>query len=311
MISIGAFLDDVVKRGGTDLHLMGGSPPLARVRGELVPLRELPLESKDLEPLLVELLSAAQRNRLAQELDVGFSFAHQQVARFRASYFFKRGGLGAIFRLIPFEVPSLGELGAPEILWQLAERPSGLVVYAGPASSGKSTTLAAMVDHVAKSRACHVLTIEDPIEFVHVPSERAQITQREIVTHVPTVAIALRNAFRENVDVVQTPELDTAESFRLALELAAAGVLVFATVRTDSVASALERFVSSTPDAEQAEIRELLAATFVGGVAQQLVRAPDGKGKRAVHEMLPASARVSDLLRQTTFDPSALAPLSA
>ena len=247
--------------------------------------------------MLFELLSPAQHARLQTELDLDFAHSHKGTARFRANYFNKATGLGAVFRLVPSRVLTLDELSCPEVLWRLADRRGGLILVTGPSGSGKSTTLAAMIDHINKTRACHILTIEDPIEFVHEPL-RAQITHREVGVHAPSFAAAIRSAGRDDPDVVLIGELTSTETMKLALQLATTGILVFATVHTNGAASTLERMINAFPAEEQPQIRGLLAESLVGLVAQQLIRTADGKSRVAVHEILTGSPAVSAMIRE-------------
>ena len=298
MPKLDALFDEVVKRGGSDMHLAVGYPPLARVRGELVALREGAFEGPELEQALVELLTPLQLARLGTDLDLDFAHTHQGTARFRANYFSKSSGLAAVFRLVPTRVLTLAELGCPEVLWRLADRRAGLVIVSGPTGAGKSTTLAAMLDHINKTRACHILTIEDPVEFVHEPL-RAQITQREVGVHTPSFAAAMRTAGRENPDVVLVGALRTPEVVKLALQLASYGVLVFATARTNGVAATLEWIVNAFPAEEHSQVRGMLAESLVGVVAQQLLLSSDGKTRLAIHEILVGSPAVSSLVRES------------
>ena len=298
MPKIDALFDDLVKRGGTDMHLGAGYPPLGRIRGELLPMREGLVEAKELEEVLLELISGPQRARLQANLELDFAHAHRDTARFRASYFTKSSGLGAVFRLVPIRVLTLAELGCPEVLWRLADRRSGLILVTGPAGSGKSTTVAAMLDHINKTRACHILTIEDPIEFVHEPL-RAHITHREIGLHAPSFATAMRSAARENPDVVLVSELRTPETIKIALQLASQGILVFATAQTNGAAATVDRIIGAFPADEQPQVRGMLAESLVGAVSQQLLRAADAKTRVAVHEILIGSAAVSAMVRES------------
>ena len=297
MPKLDAIFDDLVKRGGSDLHLAVGQPPLARVRGELVALREAAFERAELEDGLVELLSPLQRARLASELDLDFAHVHKGTARLRANYFSSASGMAAVFRLVPTRVLTLAELGCPEVLWRLADRRAGLVLVTGPTGSGKSTTLAAMIDHINKTRACHILTIEEPVEFVHEPL-RAQITHRDVGLHTPTFESAMRAAGRENPDVVLVGELRSPAVIRLALQLASYGVLVFATARSNGAVTTLERIVSTFGIEEQVQVRGMLAEGLAGVVAQQLLFTTDGKSRVAVHEILVGSPAVSALVRE-------------
>ncbi|MDB4947269.1 MAG: Twitching motility protein PilT [Labilithrix sp.] len=296
MPKIDALLDDLVKRGGTDLHLAGGYSPLARIRGELAPLREGLVDAKELEEVLFELVSASQRARLGANLDLDFAYVHRELARFRASYFQKSTGLSAVFKLIPVRPLTLAELACPEALWRLADRRHGLVLVAGPTASGKSTTVSALLDHINKTRACHVVTIEAPVEIVHEPL-RAQITQREVGSDTASFAAALRTAAREDADVVMVADVSEPEAAALALELAASGRLVIATLPANGAVQALERFVQVFPDLEHARVRGLVADSLAGVVSQQLVRAIDGKGRVAAHEILIGTPETEALVR--------------
>jgi twitching motility protein PilT len=294
---IDGLFDEVLKRGASDLHLGGGYPPYARIRGDLVALREAAVDAKELEEVLFELLTPAQRARLQAEHQLDFAHAHKTTARVRANYFAKSSGLGAVFRLVPSRVLTLAELGCPEVLWRLADRRAGLVLVTGPAGAGKSTTLAAMIDHINKTRASHILTIEDPIEFVHEPL-RAQITHREIGVHASTFSAAMRSAVRENPDIVMISDLRTAESMKLALQLAGSGILVFAMVQTNGAAATIDRILNAALVDEQPQVRGGLADSLVGIVAQQLVRTADGKSRVAVHEVLVGSPAVAAMIRE-------------
>lgn len=299
--AIEALFEEVVNRGGSDLHLAVNQPPLARIRGEITPLRDAPIPAKELEELLLGLVTTAQRTKLAAELELDLALTYKDVARFRATLYVKHPGIAGTFRLVPARVPSLAELGCPEVLWKLADRRSGLVVLAGPGSCGKTTTLAAIVDHVNKTRACHVLTIESPIEFVH-EAHRAQITQREIGAHAPSLAAALRDAARQNADVVVVSEVHTPEEIELVLRLAESGVLVLTTVASSSAAGTLERWLSAFDTQPQGRIRSLLADVLAGVVVQHLVRAADSKTRLAVHEILVGTAPVAAAIREAKLE---------
>jgi twitching motility protein PilT len=297
MARLDAFFDALLEKKGSDLHLGIGYPPLARARGELVPLREAPLVAAEMEPLLYEILTPEQKTRFTEELDLDFAYGFGQKARFRANYFHKTTGPAAVFRTIPTEVKTLEELGCPDAIRRLAERRAGLVLVTGPTGSGKSTTLAAMIDHINKTRACHVLTIEDPIEFVH-KSQRAQVTHREVGQDASSFAVAIRNAGREDADVILVGELRTNETMKLALQLASFGILVFGTVHTNSAPATIDRILNAFPADEQPQIRGMLAESLVGVVAQQLIRTADGKGRVAAHEILLGSSALSSMVRE-------------
>lgn len=296
MAVIDPILDELVKRGGTDLHLAVNQPPLGRVRGDISPLRDQPITAKELEEMLLELVTPAQRQRLAADLDLDLAIQFKDVARFRASYYVKHSGIAASFRLVPSRVPSLTELGLPEVLWRLADRRSGLVLVAGPVGNGKTTTAAAMVDHINKTRPAHVLTLENPIEFVH-DSLRAQITQREIGTHAPTFTSALKSAPRENPDVLVVSDLPGPDDIESVLKLASDGILVIGTVAASSAASAVERVLAGVPPERHARLQGLLADCLAGVVVQHLVRAADGKSRVAAHEILVNNAAIASIVR--------------
>jgi twitching motility protein PilT len=275
LAEIDRLFDELLARRGSDLHLGVGYPPTGRVRGELVALQDRALRGEEMAALLFEILTDEQRKRFTSELDLDFAHSYGEKARFRANFFHKVTGMAAVFRTIPTKIPTLQELGSAEAVKNLAERRVGLVLVTGPTGSGKSTTLAAMIRHINETRACHVLTIEDPIEFVHVP-DRAQITHREVGPHASTFAAAIRSAGREDPNVVLIGELRTNETMKLALQLASFGVLVFATVHTNSAPATIDRIVNAFPFDEQPQVRGLLAESLAGFVSQQLLKTADG-----------------------------------
>ena len=297
MPGIDLLFDALIAAGGSDLHLGVGYPPVMRQRGALVPMRDDPIDVDEMESLLFEIVTPAQRETIVGQLDLDFAYAYGDRARFRANYFYKTTGLAAVFRTIPTRVLTLEDLKCPPVLRKLADRRAALVVVSGPTGSGKSTTLAALIDHINKTRAAHVLTIEDPVEFVHSP-QRAQITHREIGQHAATYADAIRSAGREDPNVILIGELRTNETMKLALQLASFGVLVFATVHTNSAASTIDRVVNAFPADEQPQVRGLLAEGLAGIVAQQLRRAADGKRRVAVHEILVGSPALASMIRE-------------
>jgi twitching motility protein PilT len=304
---IDALFDELLQRKGSDLHLAVGHPPTGRVRGELVPLREGALDGEEMASLLFELLDAEQKKKFTTELDLDFAHGYGNKARFRANYFHKVTGMAAVFRTIPTDIPSLADLGCPDAIRKLAERRAGLVLVTGPTGSGKSTTLAGMIRHINETRACHVLTIEDPVEFVHVP-KKAQITHREVGPHAKSFAAAIRSAGREDPDVVLVGELRSNETMKLALQLASFGVLVFATVHTNSAPATIDRMVNAFPSDEQPQVRGLLAESLAGIVSQQLLRTADGAGRVAALEILIGTTGVCAMIRESkTFQiPSAM-----
>jgi twitching motility protein PilT len=294
---IDALFDVLISKGGSDLHLGVGYPPMMRLRGDLVEMREEPVTTAEMEKLLFEIATPEQRTTITEVLDLDFAYAYADKARFRANYFHKQTGLAAVFRTIPTKVLTLDDLKCPPAIRRLADRRAGLVLVTGPTGSGKSTTLAAMIDHINKTRAAHVLTIEDPVEFVHVP-QKAQITHREIGLHAATYADAIRSAGREDPNVILIGELRTNETMKLALQLASFGILVFATVHTNSAPATIDRIINAFPADEQPQVRGMLSESLSGIVAQQLLRTADGKRRVAVHEILVGSAALASMIRE-------------
>ncbi len=286
----------LLSRKGSDLHISVGRPPMLRLRGELVPARASDATLDEVEGWLLEILDDRQRARFDEELDLDFAWAHGNKARFRASYFRKSTGLGAVFRQIPPTVMTLEELGTPDVLTEIAELRRGLVLVTGPTGSGKSTTLAAVIRHITHTRRCHVLTIEDPIEFVH-RQGIARVTQREIGKHAPDFTAAMRNAGREDADVILVGELRSMETMSLALRLASFGVLVLGTLHTNSAHATIDRFVNAFGADEQPMIRSLLADSLAAIVAQELLPTADQRGRCAAHEVLLGSNALGTLIR--------------
>lgn len=294
---IASLFDSLLEKKGSDLHMSVGYPPLGRIRGELVPLREAPLTVPEMEALLFELINPEQKRQITEDLDLDFAYGYGTKARFRANYFYKFTGLGAVFRTIPSKVLSLEDLKTPEVVRKLADRRSGLVLVTGPTGSGKSTTLAGMINYINHTRPAHVLTIEDPVEFVH-ESQKAQVTHREVGPHASSFATAIRSAGREDPNVILIGELRTNETMKLALQLASFGVLVFATVHTNSAPATIDRIINAFPAEEQGQVRGMLAESLAGIVAQQLIKTADGKGRVAALEILVGGSAIASMIRE-------------
>jgi twitching motility protein PilT len=294
---IDRLFDRLLALRGSDLHLGIDYPPMIRARGELTPLRDATMDTREIEDLLFEIVSPEQKRQIVEDLDLDFAYAYEDKARFRANYFHKTTGMGAVFRIIPTQVPTLADLACPDAIRVLAERRSGLVLVTGPTGSGKSTTLAAMVNHINRTRACHILTIEDPVEFVHEPI-RCQVTHREVGQHTSSFANAIRSAAREDPQVILIGELRNNETMKLALQLASFGVLVFATVHTNSAPATIERIINAFPADEQPQVRGMLAESLAGIVAQQLLKTADGKGRLAAHEILIGTTGIASMIRE-------------
>ena len=294
---INSLFDRLLDKGGSDLHLSPGYPPMLRVRGQLVAEGERLLASADIEAMLMPLLTEGQRTTFENTGDLDFAHAHGTKARFRANYLRKLTGTGAVFRAIPTIIKTLDELGVPPGVRKLSDLRNGLVLVTGPTGSGKSTTLAAMIDHINRTRLGHILTIEDPVEFVHQP-RKCLITHKEVGEHVPSFIDAIRSAGRENADVILVGELRGAETMKAALQLASFGILIYATVHTNSAAATIDRYVNAFPAEQQPQIRGLLADSLAGVVAQQLVPKADGAGRVAAHEILLGSGALASLIRE-------------
>ncbi len=305
MARLDRYFDILLERGGSDLHIAAGHTPTARIKGELVALDQTTLTASDTDALLHELLDERRSATFRRLGDLDFAYAFGDRARFRANFMLKSGGPGAVFRTIPSKIPSAEDLELPPAVVQLADRRAGLVLVTGPTGSGKSTTLAAMLSYINESRAGHILTIEDPVEFVHQPI-KCQITHREVGLDAPSFADAIRSAGRENADVILVGELRGAETMRLALQTASYGVLVLATVHTNSATATIDRFVNAFPASQQPQIRGMMSDALAGIVAQQLLRTKDGKGRIAAHEILIGNRGVGSAIREskTTMIPS-------
>ncbi len=297
MAEIDRLFDALLSKNGSDLHLSVGYPPMLRIRGDLEALGQELLSAKEIGALLYELLDNGRRQQFDDSGDLDFAYAYEDKARFRANYLMKTTGPGAVFRTIPTRILSATELGLSPTLLRLCERQSGLILVTGPTGSGKSTTLAALLSHINHNRDGHILTIEDPVEFVHGPA-RCQITHREVGVDTPSFQDAIRSAIREDADVILVGELRGAETMRLALQLASYGVLVFATVHTNSATATIDRFVNAFPASQQPQIRGMLADALAGIVAQQLLKRADGTGRVAVHEILIGTTAISSTIRE-------------
>jgi len=297
MPALDRYFDVLLDRGGSDLHLSVGYPAMIRLKGELVPIGDRPLDRSTIVGLLDELLDRDRREYFHAYHDLDFAYGYEDKARFRANYLYKTTGPGAVFRTIPSEILSAVQLGLPSSVVRLADQRSGLVLVTGPTGSGKSTTLAAMLDHINRTREGHILTIEDPVEFVHKP-RKCLITHREVGVHTPSFADAIRSAGRENADVILVGELRGRETMKLALQLASFGILIFATVHTNSAPATIDRFVNAFPASQQPQIRGMLAESLAGIVAQQLLKRADGSGRVAAQEILIGTSGVSSAIRE-------------
>src|SRR6059058_6133464 len=298
LYSIDDLLERMVALNASDLHITVGAHPVVRLRGRLEPLQDVdPLTSDVTQQLLYRVLSTEQQKHLELSRQIDFAHSMPGLARFRVNVYWQRGSLGAAFRLIPTEIKTLEELGIPSALHVLTDRPRGLVLVTGPTGSGKSTTLAALIDEINRKRAEHILTIEDPIEFVH-RHKRCVVNQREIGPDAQSFAEALRAALRQDPDVILLGEMRDLETIGTALTAAETGHLVFATLHTQSAPSTVDRIIDAFPAVQQEQVRVQLAATLQGVCTQALLPTAGGDGRVAALEILFPDDAVRNLIRQ-------------
>jgi twitching motility protein PilT len=287
-----------VKNKASDLHLSAGLPPMIRVHGDIRRINVPPLNNQEVRAMVYDIMSDSQRKSYEEHLEVDFSFELRDVARFRVNAFNQERGAGAVFRTIPSVVLTLEQLEAPKIFKDISDTPRGIVVVTGPTGSGKSTTLAAMVDYVNENQFGHILTIEDPIEFVH-KSKKCLVNQREVGPHTHGFAEALRSALREDPDVILVGEMRDLETIRLALTAAETGHLVFGTLHTSSAAKTIDRIIDVFPAAEKEMVRSMLSESLRAVISQTLLKRKDGTGRVAVHEIMLGTPAIRNLIRES------------
>ncbi|KPL09798.1 hypothetical protein AMJ85_06000 [candidate division BRC1 bacterium SM23_51] len=297
MAGIHQFLEAMLSNEASDLHLAEGHSPKYRVYGEMVPTDEPPLDRDTLRTMLEEVCPPERWKAFLESSDLDFAYSLDGRARYRANYYRHAGGLGAAFRLIPSRISTLEQLGMPTILKDLAQTRNGLILVTGPTGSGKSTTLAAVIDFINANFCRNILTIEEPIEFIHMP-KKSIIIQREVGTEVRSFGEALHVAVHEDVDVVLVGEMRDLETIGLALTAAETGVLVFGTLHTNSAPKSIDRIVDIFPVEQQAQIRTMLADSLRGICSQILVRTKDGKGRVAAAEVLIRTAAIASAIRE-------------
>jgi twitching motility protein PilT len=296
-IDLTAIMSFACDQGASDVHVAPDLPPILRIRGETVRLDMRSLSPEETHAAIYDVLNDEQKRIFEEFRDLDFALEIPGVSRFRANVLMGRRGVQAVFRLVPTTVKTLDELGMPPVLKQLAEREKGLVVVTGPTGSGKSTTLAAMVDWINETERGHILTIEDPIEFVH-PSKKCLVTQREVGPHTHSFSSALRAALREDPDVILVGELRDLETCQLAITAAETGHLVFGTLHTNSASKTVDRIIDIFPSGQQAQIRTMLSESLEGVVAQTLLPSKDGKGRVAALEVLVGVPALRNLIRE-------------
>ena len=297
MIRIDPILHEMHQLEASDLHMVPGLPPMFRIKGELVPTKHARLTHQANEQFLFELLTPDQQKTLKTNLDLDSAYEIEGLARFRCNFFYGRRGLSAVFRIIPTKILDLEQLGMPQGVNRLLAIRKGLVLVTGPTGSGKSTTLAAMIDHINRSEEKHIITIEDPLEFVH-DNQNAIVTQRQVGLHARSFADALRVASREDPDIILVGEMRDLETISLAMTCAELGILVYGTLHTNSAIKTIDRIINAFPANQQNQIRAMLSDSLKGVLSQQLLKTSDGKGRCAAVEVLLCSPAVGNLIRE-------------
>ena len=294
---VGALLHHLVERGGSDLHVKVGSPPRIRIDGEMEIVEGAEtLRPDDTQEMVLGLLNTAQRKEFEEEHELDLAYAIPGLSRFRVNVFYQRGTIGSVFRTIPLRIPTAEELGLPPIILELSLKPRGLVLVTGPTGSGKSTTLAAMVDHVNKNRKCHIMTIEDPIEFLH-KDQLALVNQREVGADTKSFAQALKRVLRQDPDVILLGEMRDLETISAACTAAETGHLVFGTLHTTSAPSTIDRIIDVFPPHQQEQIRMQLSIGLQGVICQTLLSRVGG-GRIAAHEIMVCLPSIGNLIRE-------------
>lgn len=286
-----------VKNKASDLHLSAGLPPMIRVHGDVRRINLPALDAKEVHDMVYDIMSDTQRKHYEEFLEIDFSFEINGLARFRVNAFNHQRGPGAVFRTIPSKVLTLEELNAPSIFGKLALKPRGLVLVTGPTGSGKSTTLAAMVNYLNETEHGHILTVEDPIEFVH-ESKKCLVNQREVSVHTHSFAAALKSALREDPDAILVGEMRDLETIRLALTAAETGHLVFGTLHTSSAAKTIDRIIDVFPADEKEMVRSMLSESLEAVISQTLLKNKAGTGRVAAHEIMVGTSAIRNLIRE-------------
>lgn len=295
-MDITELLTFTAQQGASDLHLTAGMPPVIRVDGDIRRIKLPSMDEKQIKALVYDIMNDNQRKEYEENLECDFSFEVPGLARFRVNAFNQNRGSAAVFRTIPSTILTMEQLGLGETFQMLAEKPRGIVLVTGPTGSGKSTTLAAMVDHINRTRADHILTIEDPIEFVH-ESKKALVNQREVHRDTHSFSNALRSALREDPDVILVGEMRDLETIRLALTAAETGHLVFGTLHTTSAAKTIDRIIDVFPAEEKGMVRSMLSESLQGVISQSLLKKVGG-GRVAAHEIMLGTSAIRNLIRE-------------
>lgn len=295
MARIDSFLKLGLAQGCSDVHLAVGVPPMLRMNGDLMPIKFRDLSENELDSYLMEILSDSQKDQFGGGVDLDFSYVGSEGGRFRVNLFRKDTGLGAVFRYIPNEVPTLEKLNVPNVIRDFCDYHQGMVLVTGSTGTGKSTTLAAMIDHLNNTRNLNIISLEDPIEFVH-PSKQSQVIQRELGTHLASFADGVRSAMREDPDVILVGELRDAETISMAMTAAETGHLVLGTLHTTGAVKTIDRIVDALPGELKEQTKSFLSQSLKAVVTQVLVKTPDGRGRKAVLEILINNRAISKLI---------------
>ena len=297
MAYIDQFFEVIVSSGASDLHLAEGQPPKVRRHGDIIAIRDEPLTKKEVTFMLSEICTPKRWEKFEETGDLDFAYEMNEESRFRCNYLKQATGYGAVFRLIPTKIATLEQLKVPEVIKEFGKIRGGLVLVTGPTGSGKSTTLAALVDFINTNYSRHIVTIEEQIEFVH-SNKRSIITQREVPEHTPSFPVGLKAALREDADIVLVGEMRDLETISLALTAAETGMLVFGTLHTNNARKTVDRMVDVFPSDQQSQVRTMLSASLRGVVAQLLMKKADGSGRVAVNEILVVNSGAAAIIRE-------------